>query len=158
MKERVIKYLTLDKSWDGGVLLYNMLPGKSLAYARQLNHLTNSTSNLANLHYELGRLVGLTEGQVKNYLKPRKASVTKVNPVTPSNGMLEYQELKKKVAELKLDVPNQKKATLIEALIKYEESLLGNEEESTSETKATGDGNSEESKENSEASQEPGKE
>lgn len=82
-KNTVIEYLQTDRSLTGGRNIYNTLPGKSKALQNSFARMTKTPANLAKLHYQLAKAVGLQERQLKIYLQ---------------------QPLKKKLAEIDIDV------------------------------------------------------
>jgi len=83
MKVTVINYFTTDRGFATGKALYGTLPGKSIAFNNALNRMTETPANISKLHYELGKLAGLTERAVGIMLRKPIAVVKKVSGETP---------------------------------------------------------------------------
>lgn len=131
-KKDVVVYLKTDRSLTTGKNLYNKLVGKSLAVQNSFNRMTDTPKNRAIMHYEIGKLVGLSEREIKIYTsKPVVKKVIDLKPVElpvelsvfeklisfdPEKA--DYQKELKPFAKLlseeyKLNFEDQKKDTLI---------------------------------------------
>jgi hypothetical protein len=129
MKQQVINYLRANRAFAAGVALYNQLPGKSLAFARRLNAVGNTPANCAQLHYELGKAVGLNEAQVKRYLsgglaqvQEEKASPAAKGPAAIIEAALEkddYRQLQSLVSDLELEAEGRAREDYRQALINH---------------------------------------
>ena len=130
MRQQVIQYLQSDRSFNAGAQLYSRLPGKSLAFERQLNTRGNAPGMLQQLHYELGRLVGLAEQQIKAFTAGKLKSVpaaqapkeaaTEQSEAQQIRAALEeddYYKLQDLVQKLELDTDSRKKEAYRTALI-----------------------------------------
>ena len=65
VKDQVQDFIKTDRTMLGGINLYNKLPGKNLAYQRNLSRQPDTPQNLERLCYELCKLVGIPERNFK---------------------------------------------------------------------------------------------
>ncbi|WP_109852809.1 hypothetical protein [Aquimarina sp. AU58] len=83
-KQDVITYLKSDRTLTGGKNLYNKMIGRSLAIQNGFNRMTDTTQNKAIMYYEIGKLVGITEREIKIYTsKPIVKAETKEKEIIP---------------------------------------------------------------------------
>ncbi|WP_074406634.1 hypothetical protein [Aquimarina megaterium] len=83
-KQDVITYLKSDRTLTGGKNLYNKMIGRSLAIQNGFNRMTDTTQNKAIMYYEIGKLVGITEREIKIYTsKPIAKAETKAKEIIP---------------------------------------------------------------------------
>lgn len=131
-KAEVLRYLENDRSLMGGRNLYNKLPNKNRAIQNNFARFTDTPANVARLHYELARAVGLTERSLKIALqKPvRKAKDVKEIDVIPEPVVLtaldkllsfdpenpDYHESVALAKELEIKLPGRKKEQVYAAL------------------------------------------
>lgn len=78
MKTSVEQYFKTDRGFSSGKLLYNSLPGHSLAFKNALNRMTETPANINRLHYELAKVVGISERHLGIMLRQPLASVKDV--------------------------------------------------------------------------------
>lgn len=64
MKDKVTAYFKTDRGFASGKVLYASLPGRSTAFVNALNRMTETPANIEKLHYQLGKVAGLTERHV----------------------------------------------------------------------------------------------
>ena len=64
-KQQVETYLQTDRTLLGGRNLYNQLPNKNRAFQNTLARFTNTQPNLDKLYYQMAKLVGINEYQLK---------------------------------------------------------------------------------------------
>lgn len=131
MKQQVINYLRANRAFAAGVALYNQLPGKSLAFSRRLNTVGKTPQNLEQLHYELGKAIGLNESQVKRFLSGPLAVVkdtsvpqaqAKQDPLAKIKQALEeddYRQLQSLVSDLNLESKGRSKEEYRQALVNH---------------------------------------
>ncbi len=126
MKDQVLNYFKTDRGFASGLALYSTLPGANRALAASLTRTGNSSKNVEQLHYDLAKLAGITELELKRIkLQPVGAAAPEPEAApAPSAGLvdvaaLNFNQLKAKVKELGLPVANQKKETLTEALVAH---------------------------------------
>ena len=68
MKQNVITYLTTDRGFASGIALYSGLQGASKSFAARLNRQGESVEMRNQLHYEIAKAVGISEGQMRTML------------------------------------------------------------------------------------------
>lgn len=123
MKDQVLNYFKTDRGFASGLALYSTLPGANRALAASLTRTGNSSKNVEQLHYDLAKLAGITELELKR-IKLHPVGAAAPEPEAAPAAALEFvdvaalnhNQLKAKVKELGLPVENQKKDTLIAAL------------------------------------------
>jgi hypothetical protein len=121
-KQQVEDYLKTDRSLLGGRNLYNQLPGKSRAFQNTLARYTNTKPNLDKLYYQLAKLAGISEYQLKIILqKPVKKATTKKN--TSKDKSKTINTLKDKLKGLNFDNNDDVEKAIIELeqFSKYQE-------------------------------------
>ncbi|KAB8156148.1 hypothetical protein EZY14_002715 [Kordia sp. TARA_039_SRF] len=137
--KEVTEYLQTDRSLIGGRDLYNRVPGKNRALNRTFATLTETPSNLATLHYNLAKAVGMSERTLKILLqKPLQKPTVKLIPENPpavppgdelppattahekllqyNTETTSYHEAVALVKELEIETANRKAITLYAAL------------------------------------------
>ena len=130
MKQQVINYLRGNRAFGAGVALYNQLPGKSLAFSRRLNTVGDTPQNRQQLHYELGKAIGLNEAQINRYLSGPLALVQEepskkpkaLDPLAQIESALQqddYRQLQSLVSDLDLEAQGRSKEDYREALSDY---------------------------------------
>lgn len=117
-REKVEKYFREDGSWESGVVLFNSLPGHSLAFSRQLNHKSNNPSNLKELHYHIARLVNMGERDIQ-LAKTKVAEQPQEEKASGSGAEMNYFQLRKFFQDNNIEVENWKKETLEAAYQQY---------------------------------------
>lgn len=137
-KTQVENYLKTDRSLLGGRNLYNKLPGKSRAFQNALARFTPTPANLDKLYYQLCKVVGFSERNLKMLLQKPVATVAQKTeaptddaPVTLEDQLIafdpattKYPDAKKLAKALKLELADQKKATVFTALDDARRALL----------------------------------
>lgn len=129
MKEKVLNYFRTDRSFASGLALYQSLPGANRATAATLSRLGNSAQNIQHLHYDLAKLAGISQHELTALINQPIQKPAPVAPAAPAQtedqgsefslAEMSYQEMRSKVAELGLQVSDQKKLTLTAALETY---------------------------------------
>jgi len=99
MKDTVINYFKTDRGFASGKVLYGTLPGKSTAFNNALNRMTETPANIAKLHYELAKLVGINARLLGIMLRNPVVEVKDMEVVDPI-------DLTKNTATIKLEKPS----------------------------------------------------
>lgn len=83
MKDKVTAYFKTDRGFASGKILYASLPGRSTAFVNALNRMTETPANIEKLHYQLGKVVGLTERHVNILLRQEVTDVNAIEVKAP---------------------------------------------------------------------------
>lgn len=138
-KQQVETYLKTDRTLLGGRNLYNQLPNKNRAFQNTLARFTNTQPNLAKLYYQMAKLVGINEYQLKILLsKPLQSAkdievndAEEVGELTLDDQLLafnadsaDYKSAKKLAKALELKPKSQKKDDIYAALTEARSALV----------------------------------
>lgn len=137
-KQKVEQYIKSDRSLIGGRNLYNQLPGHSLAFQRHLSRQQETPQVIERLCYELCKLVGISERNMKillqNPVKAEKPTAPKADttvPTDPNDKLIAfnpetavYKYALVLAKELELELPSRKKADVFAKLSEARAELL----------------------------------